>query len=347
MSIKWCAFTAALMIAFAVFTFQQKAVLQDPPGVTTRWWDGTTQSVETLYPDGKRQSLTIFGDDGTTVNALGEWTPEGVLVHTKIRQDDGTVEEKLFEQDGKTLQGYTLWNGDERTMRIQREYYSGKLTSEVIYNEEGSFPKLTRRFDFDGQLQQEIRLLDNADQQTDHYRDGKLYSTFIFKANTDRVNISYYAPGGPMYNKYTDVALDHSQIQEYFAQNGQILWRREVAGDGQLGTFVISAFENGVLKLKQTFSASQLLVVEEFSPSGQPVRSLLLRSGRTVTDVKRFRDDGTLETIKHLDNGRVVKQTTYDASGKDVVEQKDGGDAENIDSKLLSQAPTPRRGGVQ
>ena len=341
MKIRWCAFTGALMLCFVLVTFWHRAVIQDLPGVKTRWWDGTTQSIEQLYENGKPQSFTQFGDDGKTVLLLREWTPAGVLVHEKLRLPEGTLEERMFSNDGKIVVLYRLWNGDEVTFRIKRRYFDdGKLSQEEIRTDDGMTTKHRRTFTYDGSLAEEFRVLDNADQQTDNYYDGKLNSTSIWKANSDQINISYYRenglPSGLIESRQTIVAMNHSELTEQFAKDGQLIWSQFRDGDHP-GVATISSFVTGKLRYEQSFTKWNLESVKEFSPqTGLVVRELFLDPLGAVLKVALYRADGTLARLKHMAGRRVTKQLDYDASGKAVVAEQDGGEPESIERKLLS-----------
>jgi antitoxin component YwqK of YwqJK toxin-antitoxin module len=103
-------------------------VVQNPPGVYTRWYDGTTQRIDKFYPDGKLQSTTVYGDDGKTVLILAEVTDAGAIVHSKVRREDGKVEEKRYSDDGKILLKQTIWVGDGSYFLARREFFpDGKL----------------------------------------------------------------------------------------------------------------------------------------------------------------------------------------------------------------------------
>lgn len=223
MSARWCAFTGALMLGFVLVTFLHKAVMQDAPGVTTRWWDGTLNTVDKHHANGQVASRTVYGDDGKTVLAYQEWTIDGALVRQKIRQKDGRVEEKRFSVDGKVLLNYALWNGDERSFVIKREYHdNGKLSSEVIMTEDGQHAQHRRTFSSDGSLEEEYKILSNADQETISYLNGKPARRFVFKANGDTETTAYY-PSGAIRMSERTIRLTGAREVKCFSEDGRLL----------------------------------------------------------------------------------------------------------------------------
>lgn len=371
MNLKWCAFTGALMLCFVAATFYHKEVSQDPPGVTTRWWDGSLQSVETKYDNGKLERRTTYGDDGKTVLTLEEWNWDGVLVHTKIRGKDGRVEEKLFRDDGKTPAFYKLWNGDEQTFVIERQFHpNGKLASETIMTEDGLVAAEARQFDREGNLQMERRVLDNADQETNIFSQGKLQRRAVFKANGDSWDESF-DENGKLRSRSKDIRLDGSSVLETFDADGKVTSRSEENGgkslmerfdaagkvvlrresDGNARNLVkITVFDGDKVKLRQYLKGWQLTRTEEISTAtGFKTRAIDIEYGKPAKPfespkpvarrVELYRADGTLERVKLLkDDGSVEKTIEYDPTGSTVTSQKDGGEAEKIDEKLLQDA---------
>ena len=346
MKIRWCAFTGALMLCFVSATYLHQAVSRDPPGVTTRWWDGTVSTKSVVYPDGKPRSFVQYGDDGETVLHMQVWNHNGVLIQEKIRKAEGTLEENQFSSDGKTLLRYRLWNGDENSYQLARDFYlDGKLQMEDVRTEDGTNTKRKRTFDTDGRLYNEYRILDNADQQTDNYWDGKLTSTSIFKANSDQVTISYYQddglPAGQMASRDTQVFWNHSSKQERFTEDGQLAYSLTTDNDSRDRAGLASIYGKGKLKYTQHFSSWELASTEEFSvDTGLLTRQIVLdpQSNRAYL-VKLYRADGSLARTKSVREGKVVKQADYDSSGKDIVSEQQGGEPEIVAPKLLRPLP--------
>lgn len=371
MNLKWCAFTGALMLAFVALTFVHKEVSQDPPGVVTRWWDGTLQSVESKYDNGKLARRTTYGDDGKTVITLEEWDWSGALTHTKIRGKNGRVEEKTFQEDGKTVASYKLWNGDELTFVIERRFFrSGKVATETINTEDGLTTVEQRQFEENGQLRVERIVLDNADQATSMFNNGKLTNRSIFKANGDSWD-EQFDENGKLQTRSKQVRLDGSSVvetffpdgkvssrseeklgkslMERFDASGKLVLRRENDGKSRSMTNV-TVFDGDKVKLRQYLKSWQLARTEEISTStGTITRAIDIeyikpkKPFESPTPVARrvevYRADGTLERVKLLkDDGSVAKTIEYDSTGKTIASEKEGGEAESIDQKLLQDA---------
>jgi antitoxin component YwqK of YwqJK toxin-antitoxin module len=338
MTLKWCAFTGALMLAFVFATLIHKGVTADPPGVETRWWDGTVASKEVRYPNGKLAMRVEFGDDGTTVISLKEWNEHGALIHSKQRSiEDGTVEEKQFTYDGKILVLHKLWNGDELTFRAERTFWpnNGKISTETINTEDGLVPAEVRQYDREGNLQMERKILDNADAVTTMYSSGKVTSRSIFKANGDSWEEMVWGDGSLKYRSKT-TRLDGEQESEGFTPSGKLLFK----ATGNLQTKVREVYEpeSGKLRLRQYYKGWGMVKVEEYSlDTGRVTRAYVIDDDRgIVSAVQQFRADGTLELVKQLDVGdKVVKTTTYDAAGKTIVSEQAGGTPENLDRDIF------------
>ncbi|MDZ4838314.1 MAG: hypothetical protein SGJ27_31405 [Candidatus Melainabacteria bacterium] len=340
MNLKWCAFTGALMLVFVAATFYHKEVTQDPPGVSTRWWDGSLQSVEHKYANGKLEQRTTYGDDGKTVLTYETWDSKGKLMHSKIRRKDGRVEEKLFREDSESLASFKLWNGDELTFVVEQKFgRNGKLLSEVIMTEDGLVAAEQRQFDDKGNLQIETRVLDNADQETSMFSGGVRTARNVFKANGDSWSESFDEKGR-LTSRDVRVRLDNSSVRETFAPDGKVTARSE--HDGKPASLThITVFEGDKVKLRQTVKNWSMVKVEEVSvQTGLATRVLQFdQKTSTVNRVEIIRKDGTLERVKLLDiEGKVTKTIEYDATGKTVASEKEGGDPEAIDPKLLNDA---------
>ncbi len=338
MTLKWCAFTGALMLAFVFATLIHKGVTADPRGVETRWWDGTVASKEVRYPNGKLASRVEFGDDGTTVISLNEWNERGALIHSKQRSiEDGTVEEKQFTYDGKILVLHKLWNGDELTFRAERTFWpnNGKISTETINTEDGLVPAEVRQYDREGNLQMERKILDNADAVTSMYSNGKVTSRSIFKANGDSWEEMLWDDGSLKYRSKT-TRLDGEQESEGFTPSGKLLFK--LTGNLQAKVREVYEPDSGKLRLRQYYKGWGMVKVEEYSlDTGRITRIYLIDDDRgIVSAVQQFRADGTLATVKQLDVGdKVVKTTTYDAAGTTIVSEQTGGTPETIDQDVF------------
>lgn len=339
MTLKWCAFTGALMLAFVAATYVHKGVTADPPGVETRWWDGTTASKEVRYRNGQLASRVEFGDDGKTVITLREWNERGALTHSKLRSiKDGTVEEKLFTEDGKILVLHKLWNGDELTFRAERNFWpnNGKIRSETINTEDGLVPAEVRQFDRDGTLNMERKILDNADQVTRSFTDGKLRSVGNFKANGDLWQEDY-DDEGRVTLRQKQIRLTGESITEGF-RKGKLIFTQK-SSNGRDSTATI--YSGDKAKRKLFYRDYNLEKVEQYSlETGRLKRVLIAGQSNfkiVAREVRNFRDDGTLESVKLLDlkNGSVRKTFTYDATGQEKISEVDGGTPEKVDERLF------------
>ncbi len=345
MSLKWCTFTGALMLGFVYLTFHHKEVAKDPPGVTKRWWDGTIQSKETRRNDGSLENRTEYGDDGKTVVSFKEWSWEGVLFHSKIRQKDGRVEEKHFAEDGKSLRLYTLWNGDEKTFVIRREYsFNGKMLSELIMTEDGLQMAESRRFNDDGTLFLEQKVLDNADQETKMFsRDGKLTSRNLFKGSGDRWEERYHK-NGKIAERTKMIRLDGSSETEGFSEEGKLIWTRVIEMPGKK-RMILTVYDGDKVKMRKftDLRTYSLQTVEEYSlENGKVQRRIWLAGDNQPTKVEKFRKDGTLEKVLFLDSVVettapfiITKTVEYDETGTKITSEKEGGEAEKIDPAIL------------
>jgi len=321
------------MLAFVAVTFYHKEVSQDPPGVVTRWWDGTLQSVEHKYSNGQLADRTVYGDDGKTVIEQMQWSATGGLMRSIVRQKSGHVEEKHFQRNG-TLSRYKLWLGDMRLFVIERTYYdNGQLEQETLYTEDGLVPAETRSFSQKGQLEMERKVLDNADQRTDFYRQGKLTTRHIFKANGDTWEEMFY-DNGALQLRSKSVRLNGDIEKEGFSKAGKLVFK-------QTGSFRKSVREvydaQGKVRIRQHLT-SGLTRVEEISvETGKVTREFVIDEDRGILgSIRKFRPDGTLELVKKLEVGDVVVKTTeYDASGTKIVKEKDGGEAESYNPEVF------------
>lgn len=335
MNLRWCAFTGALMLLSVGFTTLHLGVAQDPPGVKTRWWDGTTQTVDTTHGNGRPASHTELSDDGRTILVQQKWSYEGALVYSAQRHKNGRFEVKEFTYDGKVLTSHTLWAGDMSYFLFQRAYYrNGQLMLEEINTEDGMVTSDRRHFNEDGTLQMEYHILKNADQETREYRDGKLFKVFLLRGSGDRETTTFY-PSGTMRSFQKAVKLDGSFRHDVFRADGTLQLRREKPGDSAMLT--VTVYSRGEqARFRQSYDSGTLTeVIEYSSQTGQPARRLLVRNGSTL-QVELFRPDGTLARKKQLANGRVVRQITYDETGKTVTADIQGGEVEPVNPSLIA-----------
>ncbi len=367
MTMRWCVLTGALMLACVVATFTFKNVVQDTPGVYTRWYDGTTQRVDVFYPNGKLQSTTTYGEDGKTVIILVELTDEGAIVHSRVRREDGKVLEKRYSEDGKVMLFQTLWSGDGTYYLEQRQFFqSGTLRSETIMTENGAAPVSRKMFNPDGSLMMESHILNNADQEMKQYINGKMIHRSLFKANADQIEEFYNPVTDALTRRTTRVALTGDFTSEYFNSAGELVYSSTVLGAGTTNPFssnaannasqaingtkppevvINSVYAKGKLILRQTGVEFLLKAVEEFTP-GQttPRRKIELDDNGHVITVSIYRTDGSLMRVKHLEGGVVTSQDDYDATGSKIIHKEQGGEPETISPDLLRPALPPTEG---
>jgi antitoxin component YwqK of YwqJK toxin-antitoxin module len=331
------------MLAAVFATFEYKNVAQDPPGVYTRWWDGTTQRVDVFYPNGKLKSTTTYGDDGKTVMIDVQLTDQGAIIHSKVRQEDGKVLEKNFSEDGKVLLAKILWSGDETYFVARQEFYEdGTLQSESIMTEDGQAPVSRRMFNPDGSLAMESKILANADQEAKQYLNGKVIHRSVFKANADKIDEFYRPATGIISRRTTETALTKDVYNEVFDDEGNLVYSSLLPAAG--GNVVNTVYFKGKIVLRQTASNFLLTTVEEFSPgAANPRRKIELDGAGNPVKVYIYRPDGTLARVKTLQDGAVKSQADYDASGTRVIHSQPGGEPETISPDLLRPA-LPRLG---
>jgi len=226
MTLKWCVFIGALMLAAVFFTQDHQNTVHkfSSEGVHTRWWDGTREKVDFFHSNGKLAQSTTYGDDGKTVLTLKEWSYDGALTHEKTRREDGKVYEKVFSEDGKVLLQETLWVGDESYYVTQRDYHSnGNLVMETVMTEDGRAPILRRMLDSNGVLLEESRIKSNATQEVNSYENGALIRRQTFGANGD-LTVELFFAGTEIVSQRTKmIRLDGSVTTQNFDRNGKLL----------------------------------------------------------------------------------------------------------------------------
>jgi len=222
MKLVWCAFTGALMLLSVLVTHQQRMAAEDPPGVITRWWDGTMQSVDRTFPDGKPYLHTEYGEDGNTILVHKEWSRQGALVHQQLRLKDGKLEEKRWDYTGKTLHEYTLWLGDGSSFTIQQLYHAnGVLASEVTKTEDGLLTNREVSWDRLGRLIGEYHIRSNASHERKSYDEGRLVSKRTDFGSGDWEEITYWPNGNPRFRVYY-TKLTGKLTEESFNQDGTL-----------------------------------------------------------------------------------------------------------------------------
>lgn len=339
MNLRWCAFTGVLMLVSVGATFLHQEAVKDPPGVVTRWWDGTMQTVDTFHSNGRIRTHTEYSDDGKTILVYKQLTRDGVVVHEKIRLEDGNLEDKTFAADGKTLRNYTLWFGDESYFLVQRSYFdTGKLASEVIKTEDGKVTQTERIFNEDGSLAQEFFVNRSAAQESKEYNRGVLISHSVLHGSHDRDVFTFY-PDGSKRSVERTIKLNGESTFQLFNRRGQLLAERYRAPDGEFSTNKVYN-SAGQITLEQRFDQvmDPVEVIEYAPATGLPTRKLTINLRESLITVSRYRADGTLHLVKEMQGGNIVRQRTYDAEGKTVVADIRGGEPEIIANSLFNDA---------
>jgi antitoxin component YwqK of YwqJK toxin-antitoxin module len=220
MRLVWVAFTGALMLLFVLVTHQQQMAAQDPPGVVTRWWDGTKQSVEEYYDTGKLYSRTEYGEDGKTVLLYKQWSRTGVLEHQLIRLKDGKLEEKKWHFGGRTLSLYRLWLGDESSPIIEQTFYAdGVMATENVKTEDGMTFIRQVTWDSLGRLVSEYHIRDNASHERKEYVDGRLETKRTDYGTGDWEEVLYWDNGNQRHRTYY-TKLTGKLTEESFNKDG-------------------------------------------------------------------------------------------------------------------------------
>lgn len=337
-TLRWCTITGALMLATVVATYLHKEVTADPPGVETRWWDGTKKVEETYWAPGKVATRTEYGDDGKTVLTYRQYDYEGRLENEKIRLKNGTVEESRYMFDGQKsfLYQYTLWLGDESNFLISRMFWSdGKMRQEVIKTDDGLVPKHVRMWGQNGQLLRESQILPNAAQQSDEYVNGKLSKRETLYGTGDVVTQAF-RDNGTMSSEERQIKLSGNFENTYFDDKGVPVFGGEVWPNG---TEVLNLYRNGKLAIKHTAKPGSPRFVEELSVDGKVARKLVFDNKNNPAVVYLYRADGTLQREKHLtgkgNDNAVTRQLDYDATGTKVIGRSDTGEPEKFDADVL------------
>lgn len=349
MTVRWFTYTSILMIVAVVFTLVQFEETKDPPGTTSRWWDGTTVQVETYYSDGKVQTRTKYGEDGKTVLKFEQFNNDGELMRESIRLANGNIENKRFS-DGN-LAHHEILLPDKSGKLMSRTYHeNGKLQSEATFTDDGKTPQLRRQYYFDGTLMMEYKILPNADQQSTQWdSDGTMKSTNIFHANSTTTQIEYYKNGKPftVLKKGQIVAgLPGLENRQFYSPEGDLI-QENLQPDEK--TQVINVYKEGSLVVRQhfelvdrdfgdghVFKTSRLISVDEFKEdSSHPYRSVKVNDPTGTRVISLFREDGSLKTVKHQLKDQVTKQIDYDESGKEAISETTEGEAETLDDSVL------------
>lgn len=220
MRLVWCAFTGALMLLSVLVTHQQRTAAEDPPGVVTRWWDGTLQSQDETWPNGKPASHTEYGEDGKTILLQQQWTPEGVLSREFKRLKSGQAEERVWDRSGKILRLYRLWLGDQSTYIIERVYHAnGLMQREETKTEDGMLVNSRSSWNAAGVIENEYHIMPNASHETKQYMDGKIFTKRTDFGSGDWEELNYF-PNGNVRQRMYFTKLTGKLTEESFNEDG-------------------------------------------------------------------------------------------------------------------------------
>ncbi len=337
MSLRWCTYTGAAMIIAVLTTYFLLPRDADPPGIKTRWWDGTLESEEQYHYDGKLFSRTIYGDDGKSVVKHEQWDPDGALRMSKVRLADGTLELHRYTPKGQVEQ-YQLRTGDDRLQLIERNYLAdGKLSTEKLFSPDGSYMiSYKRNFD-NGQLRHSVTLTKTGEQTEEiYYRSGKLKKQSNQSINGQAKTTWFYEDGKVL--RKDSVSREEGVLVETFDRNGQLDVRHVEKNDDP--NVYRTMFKDGKVSHKQTWKVfsnnrfHRLDLVEEYNGKDKPVRSFEIEDDK-VTSILYFREDGTRARRIHIKGSQVEREEEFDEKGDKVVKESKDGVIPAFDASML------------
>ena len=342
MNLKWCALTGALIIisGFAITLFAPAT--GDPPGVTTRWWNGTVETIEEIRYDGSR-TVTTFGDDGQTVVKYERFDYDGKLRQIAQRLPEGTVETKWFRSGGE-LERYTLRSPDERDLLEAREYHpDGTLQREEIYTKDGRMLLKRRTYDKNGKLKESEDMRPNGDRVSEsYYSNGNLKSRSNYSLGGKYDKVMHYSDG-TLY--YRETVTDKESHLDTYDREGRSLVHRTSNPDG---TIHFEVSDEGKLVYRQTWKPYDglshfLHKVEEYDSEGKFVeRSVSVDIYGRPEEIERYRGDGTLKSrqrIRYERSSRTpisVEEVEFDESGKTELNTVEDSKPGKVSSKRLN-----------
>ncbi len=317
------------------FTHLHQVSSQAEPGVTIRWWDGTMQRQFHQYPNGNPAQLTEYAEDGKTVLVEKEWEPNGELIHSKIRLEDGRIEEKEWYRGGQSLQQHTIWMPNAIEFQMMRQYaQNGNLTSEVYKTEDGSSVVKKKAYNPDsGLIETAYEVLSNADQREIKYSQGKKTMEHILRGTGDTID-SIFDGEEKLLNRITLFKLDNSRFDEYFGKSGKLIYSKEVLA--QKRESIVSVFKEGTLLFKQHFKSGDLSEVTEYT-GGKTIARVIKFAGDGSAEVRSLRLDNTLETVKEYNSkGEVTRTLNYATNGTTLESEQAGGTPDTFDDRLFT-----------
>jgi len=317
LNLKQCVLTGALMLAIIPLSYFQLSLVQDQPGQHTRWYDGSLESSEEFYSNGKPHLRVTYGEDGKTVLTLKEWAKDGVLVREKTRRPDGKILEVNYgfrSGNEAKISDERLWAADESFALAERTYYpNGKVQSETVMTEDGHIASLSRMYEENGNLKTEIRALENADMQGTEFNNGVPVRRELGKANGDHWVEIFYDGTEVVSQRQKQIRLTGEQISERFDKKGMLTYRQSALNK----VIVVARYVGGKKVVEQTLRNYDVVEVRQYDADEKVTRQISLDS-----------------------NGNVVQVEVYGADG--TVVRKSNGAGESIDRSLLLPITPPK-----
>jgi antitoxin component YwqK of YwqJK toxin-antitoxin module len=270
---------------------------------------------------------TVYSEQQEIVSQE-EYRSDAKLASTRLKLPDGTVESRLYQRDGKTLESIVLRRPD----RTQE----------------------TRRFQQDGTTLYSIEVLnpDSSRETTNFRKDGKrLFSVEKSTSYQNKDSTYYRQDGKTVWAKINTRNGDQREVEAY-NPDGTLAQKRQLSWDGSTLDVTIYGGAPASAKFHQKWrheggywwKTYSLDSVEAFGADGKTVEKLYeyFSDGRTLKQLTTNNADGT-KSVKYfrLSGGTLEKEETYDAAGK-VVKTEDFEDAKGIHEQVgaeLSQLP--------
>lgn len=349
----WLISTGTVMLIVMGVTVLLNSINEDPEGVTTRWWDGTREVVETFHNNGKTDTVTRYGDDGKTIVSQKQFDYHGALTYEKIRLADGKLDEKSYT-DGK-LSYHVIWLPDERMFVLQRMYNrKGNLVNETVVHEDGETILSQKTFYEDGAPKTDFHI----DQKTGTNTESEFYKNGTAKSITTR----HMNATGSIVQKYEsgelfcEAVFDFTKgtgLEEwsFYEKGGRLIQENRMPGDD---TYIVNVYHEGYLKFRQEFAITdrdgaemtlRFTSATEFNKYGKlPTRKVLSsKDDDTTLEIQLFNDDGSMRLKKiQIGDSKVVAQYEYDEESNETKIEPITEEPDEISPELLKlQAKKP------
>lgn len=270
---------------------------------------------------------TVY-DEQQEVVSQEEYRSDAKLASTRKKLSDGTLETRLFQRDGKTLDSIVLRRPD----RTQE----------------------TRRFQQDGVTLYSVEVLnpDSSRETTNYRKDGKrLFSVEKSTSYQSRDSTYYRQDGKTVWAKIKVRNGDQREVEAY-DPDGTLSHKRTLSYDGSTLDVTVYSGTPAIAKFHQkwrndgsywwkTYSVD---TVEKFGADGKSVEKLYeyYADGRTLKKLTTNNADGS-KSVKsfRLGSGTLEKEETFDAAGT-VSKTEDFEDAKAIHEQVdaeLTQLP--------